>query len=291
LSEELAVFEAAPVSTNLFGAATPEEVLKKAQELATPLAEVVREHEMITVIHSSRGDSEHVNIEGWQTLGAMLGISGHTVWTRPLDGAIGWECRAEARTRAGEVVGSAEAMCERTERGGQWRHADQQAMRSMSQTRAHSKALSSALRFVMTLAHFSGTPVEEVPQAEVPAWAQPARDLSEVMKACADVLGGGQKPVDATVAMERAREVCKRIYNDCGGQIPMVVWQVFSLQLAALMDRPPDEVAEVEEPEASTAFADASDAEIGGGDAELDAREAIEGEPPDPTATDEENPS
>lgn len=272
MSSDVAVLETVPTtSPNLFGASSPEAVLIIAQEMAAPLAKVIRDNDMITVIKGN----EHVQIEGWQTLGSMLGISAHTVWSRPVEDDTtreltpgrnaGWEARAEARTRYGEVVGSAEAMCMRNERGGQWRQADEYAVRSMSQTRAQSKALASALRFVMTLAGTSGSPAEEVPDAAIPAWARPVPDLHELVRACADVLGG---TLDMELATERAKTLCQRIYNDCGGDVPMVVWQTFSLLLGAMLDR--DAVGEAE-----------------GGDEQPMATVVIAGEPPDPTATDD----
>jgi len=302
MSSDVAVLETVPTtSPNLFGASSPEAVLIIAQEMAAPLAKVIRDNDMITVIKGN----EHVQIEGWQTLGSMLGISAHTVWSRPIEGDdpvrnAGWEARAEARTRYGEVVGSAEAMCMRNERGGQWRQADEYAVRSMSQTRAQSKALASALRFVMTLAGTSGSPAEEVPDAAVPAWARPVPDLHELVRACADVLGG---TLNMELATEHAKTLCQRIYNDCGGDVPMVVWQTFSLLLGAMLDR--DAVGEAEggdeQPTATVvgdAVGEATEAEVAGGNAELDADDAARDtygtaptDPRDPETTTEEDQS
>ena len=106
------------------------------------------------------GNSEHVLIDGWQTLGSMLGISPYVVWSRPLIEG-GFEARAEARTVDGRVVGAAEAMCTRDERN--WKNRDDYALRSMAQTRAMSKALRGPLGFVITLAGRNPTPAEEMP--------------------------------------------------------------------------------------------------------------------------------
>ena len=84
-------------------------------------------------------------------------------WTRPIlddELQVGWEARVEARTRAGEVVGAAEAQCLRAERT--WKGRDDYALRSMAQTRAVSKALRLPLGFVMQLAGFNPTPAEEM---------------------------------------------------------------------------------------------------------------------------------
>ena len=72
----------------------------------------------------------------------MVGVTPHTVWSRPLPTGDGWEARAEARTLDGRVVGSAEAMCSAQERT--WARKEDQEIRSMAQTRAMSKALAGA---------------------------------------------------------------------------------------------------------------------------------------------------
>jgi hypothetical protein len=90
------------------------------------------------------------------------------------DEPFGWEARVIARTRMGEVVGSAEAECLRSEDA--WSFTpppnkygktpparDDYALRSMAQTRAVSKALRLPLGFVMQLAGFNPTPAEEMP--------------------------------------------------------------------------------------------------------------------------------
>jgi hypothetical protein len=74
---------------------------------------------------------------------------------------FGYEASFEARTLTGAVVGGAEAVCKRTE-GKPWTWGADYALKSMAQTRATSKALGSALRFIITMAGYSGTPVEEM---------------------------------------------------------------------------------------------------------------------------------
>ena len=158
----------------LFRHADADAELKAAQRVAAALKTVLDQGGMTMKI----GRSEHVLIDGWQTLGSMLGVSPHVVWSRPLarsdEGADGWEARAEARTVDGRVVGSAEAMVTRDERN--WKTADEYALRSMAQTRAMSKALRGPLGFVITLAGRNPTPAEEMPQdgqaaADMPDWA------------------------------------------------------------------------------------------------------------------------
>jgi hypothetical protein len=93
----------APVA--LFGTTDPVEVLQKASAVAAALKDVLKAQGMVQNIKGK----EYVKVEGWQTLGSMLGIVPVVVWTRPIDG--GWEARVEARTSDGRIVGAAESMC------------------------------------------------------------------------------------------------------------------------------------------------------------------------------------
>jgi hypothetical protein len=140
-------------------------VLERATYTANALADVIDKRNLYSVIKGNK----HVQVEGWQTLGSMLGVTPICVWTRPLDN--GWEARVEARTLDGRLIGAAEAMCLKAE--ARWRSADDYAIRSMAQTRATSKALASPLRFVITLAGYAGTPAEEMTFEESPVEPPP----------------------------------------------------------------------------------------------------------------------
>lgn len=138
----------------LFGTDNPEAVVERASAVATALASVIKERHLSSRISGK----EHVNVEGWTLLGSMLGVFAEVEWSRPLDN--GWEARAVARTLDGRIVGAAEAMCTTNEY--RWGKADPYAVRSMAQTRAVSKALRMPLGFIMHLAGYSATPVEEM---------------------------------------------------------------------------------------------------------------------------------
>lgn len=141
----------------LFHTDDPVEVVEKATRVADALKGVLERQGMIARIQGK----EHVQVEGWQTLGGMLGVVPVVVWTRRVTDPAGWEAKVEARTLDGRVVGAGEAQCDRKEK--RWKDADEYAIRSMAQTRATSKALAAPLRFIVKLAGFSGTPAEEVP--------------------------------------------------------------------------------------------------------------------------------
>lgn len=150
-----------PQSGTLFRTDDPMEVVERASKVANALKDVLRQQRMVANI-SGR---EHVQVEGWTTLGSMLGVVPVVEWTRKTDD--GWEARVEARTLDGRTVGAAEAMCSRGE--SKWKNRDDYALRSMAQTRATSKALRGPLGFVVTLAGFESTPADEMPDGTAPA--------------------------------------------------------------------------------------------------------------------------
>jgi hypothetical protein len=151
---ELAVIGDVARAPGIFGTDDPRAVIAKATAISDELARVIREKRLAVKI----GGREHVLVEGWTLLGSMLGLFPYTVWTRSLED--GWEARVEARTVDGRAIAAAEAECLRSER--RWSRADDYAVRSMSQTRATSKALRLPLGFVMQLAGFEATPAEEL---------------------------------------------------------------------------------------------------------------------------------
>ena len=150
---ELATLPVRPVT--LLDAQTPDEVVTHAQHVADTLAAVIKKQKLAVTI----GGRSYVRVEGWTLLGAMLGVSQNTVWSRPVDD--GWEARVEAFSRDGRLLGSGEAMCTRAEKS--WAKRDEYALRSMAQTRAVSKALRQPLGFVISLAGYEATPAEEMP--------------------------------------------------------------------------------------------------------------------------------
>lgn len=159
-------YEAIQQPSTLFHTDDPVEVVARAGKVADALKTVLDRQGLTADV--GRG-KRHVLVEGWTTLGAMVGVTAVPVWTRPLPGdsptgkSFGYEARVEARTLDGRVIGAAEAMCTRGE--ARWKTADDYAIRSMAQTRATSKALRGPLGFVVTLAGYESTPAEELPDA------------------------------------------------------------------------------------------------------------------------------
>jgi hypothetical protein len=152
----------------------PTEILAKAQQIATPLAQLI---ESAGLAKKLGGNRKHVEVGGWQAAGTMLGALGgqalhaETVWTRPVvdpdtghairnEHGFSWEACVEIRTPAGVVVGKAEAMCGRTEKT--WAKRDDYAVRSMAETRAESRAYRRAIGWIVHLAGYNPTPAEEM---------------------------------------------------------------------------------------------------------------------------------
>jgi hypothetical protein len=177
----------APVE--LFPGSTPAEIIAQATAVADALKPILSQQGMTKRI----GPKDHVLVEGWQTLGALLKVTPVCVSTRPIEPKVNftvsgkkkkwgnvegrrqlveefdysydvegysWKATVEARTLDGRTIGSADAICSREEDN--WKDDDDFALLSMAQTRASSKALASVLRFIVTLAGYSGTPAEEM---------------------------------------------------------------------------------------------------------------------------------
>lgn len=127
------------------------------------------------------GPGRHARIEAWQYLGQRAGVTARVTETRdvrhPLTGDYeGVTAVAEAIIMAtGQAITRAECDCYADEvqkrRDGKGVHQrwldpagkpNRQAIKGMAQTRACSRALAGALRFIMELAGVEGTPAEEM---------------------------------------------------------------------------------------------------------------------------------
>ena len=217
---ELVQYQPPPTPSTLFHTDDPVEVIAKASLVANALKNVIVQQRLAKSI-SGR---DHVLVEGWTTLGSMLGVIPVVVWSRRVEPPVeytvtvkakngnvstfpvsgyDWEARVEARTLDGRVVGGAEAMCSRNEHT--WAKRDDYALRSMAQTRATSKALRGPLGFVVTLAGFAATPAEEMPvEAEANRPATPPA------------------PAVPTLTVAQRERVMKAI-KDSGKSVPMIL--------------------------------------------------------------------
>jgi len=140
------------------------DTVDRATILAKTLAKVVKNKpDLVANIQGK----QYPKVECWTTLGAMIGVFAHTVWTKKegsfSDGNLICTARVEARTLNGQTCGAAEAACSQIEKlSGKTRWHDEYALVSMAQTRAVSKALRMPLGWVVHLAGMESTPSEEM---------------------------------------------------------------------------------------------------------------------------------
>jgi hypothetical protein len=136
--------------------------IEQARTVAKELARVVEECGLYVVL---RGSQRHVRVEGWLTLGAMLGLTAREVSCTEHDGV--YTAVVEVVNSRGHVLARASAECgapDELDRHGRpvWSERPRYARRGMAVTRATSRALRMALGWIMPLAGYSGTPAEDV---------------------------------------------------------------------------------------------------------------------------------
>lgn len=136
---------------------TPKETVAFATELANVLKPVIEGQGMYSLIQGKK----HVKVEGWLTLGAMLGILPRETGVTELpDGSF--EAHVDlVNSATGTVVGGASAICGIEEK--RWANAERYARRSMAVTRATVKSYRIAFSWIIQLAGYSPTPEEEMP--------------------------------------------------------------------------------------------------------------------------------
>lgn len=198
ISAELVPTDQTAGTVQVVAGGTPAEITRNAEVIAAHLKSVIKAQGLSKPLGGGREHVEVGGWQLAGTLmGALGGVSLHaeTVWTRRVLGEDGkperttytqhikryhakskggglreevtaevdgysWEARVEVRTVHGEIVGSAEAMCARTEET--WSRRDDYALRSMAETRAESRAYRRAIGWVIHLAGFNPTPAEEM---------------------------------------------------------------------------------------------------------------------------------
>lgn len=136
----------------------PREVIKEAWVAAKQLQAIVERRKDKLVI----AGRQYLRFEDWQTLGRFFRITAKVTETQELreEGKlIGFKARAVA-LRDGIEISAAEAECCFDEDN--WQGKPRFQLRSMSQTRAASKALRNCLSWIAVLAGYSPTSAEEV---------------------------------------------------------------------------------------------------------------------------------
>lgn len=140
--------------------AKPEKDTKFAGEAAKFLVDIIKKNNWSRRLG---GQSEHISYEGWQTAGKYYGYTVKTFDSEYVEFGNTWGFKAKAIVVSeftGVEVGGAEAYCMNDENN--WKNKPKFQLASMAQTRAGSKALRQILGFVVALAGYSPTPVEEM---------------------------------------------------------------------------------------------------------------------------------
>jgi hypothetical protein len=168
-----------PTPATIFRTSDPATALERMTEVSKLLFTVVEDRKLYALISGRK----HLLVSAWTTLGAMLGLFPVVAWTRPNETGDGYIARVEVLTRAGQLLGAAEAECSRAERA--WKNRDPFAIRSMASTRATSRALRGPLEQVVVLAGYEAAGAEEMPTEE-PASAQSTTSPAAPVEATAE---------------------------------------------------------------------------------------------------------
>lgn len=150
---------AAPIEgVKLFHKDDPLEEMAEAQRIAAGIKPVIVAAGMVDVIERK----EFVKVEGWRTLGTIVGVFPQEMVGGMVQLENGWQSTVEAVTLDGRVVGRATSSCTTEEEKRKFSPTFE--LQGMAQTRATSRALRGPLGFVMQLGGFESTSAEEMQQ-------------------------------------------------------------------------------------------------------------------------------
>lgn len=163
----------------------PAKRVEFASEMAAILKGVIEKQQLYADIKGKK----HITVEGWTTLGALLGIVPRESSTIRLEDGS-YEARVDLlRSADGTIVGGASAICSVNER--QWKNADDNARRSMAITRATGKAYRLGYSWISALAGYAVTPAEEMPARDITQelhYTGTKSQREELKKICKDEL-------------------------------------------------------------------------------------------------------
>ena len=170
---------------------SPREVADGAAEQAKTLMDIVDQQNLFVLVQGKK----YLMVEAWETIGAFNSVGSATEWIREFrigDELVGWQAKVNlVDSRTGIQVGSGISVCGLDEfvAKGKRGVAQHNAVMSMAQTRATSKAYRAKYSWVAVLAGYQPTPAEEMPREEPkrPAQARkPAaapKDYAAIIKA------------------------------------------------------------------------------------------------------------
>jgi hypothetical protein len=136
---------------------SPADFVRRNTEMATVLGKLIQDRKLYKVIQ----DRKYVMVEGWTTLGGMIGVLPREVEVKRLEDG-GYEAIVElVHATDGLVIGRASALCGMDEKT--WASRPEYARRSMAVTRATGKAYRLGFSWIVKLAGYEATPAEEMP--------------------------------------------------------------------------------------------------------------------------------
>jgi len=136
---------------------TPKALVEGATEIANTLAQIIRSRQLASNIQGR----EYVRVEGWTVLGALLGVIAREESVIEREDGSYLATVALVRMADHVVVSRASAECNMDEPT--WAKRAKYTRRSMALTRATGKAARLAFSWIMALAGFEPTPLEEMP--------------------------------------------------------------------------------------------------------------------------------
>ena len=137
---------------------SPKQITNFGTRAAKQLVDIVKQNKWNVNIQGN----DYLRFEAWQTVGRFFGYTVKTEKTNYIEigGNRGFEATASVLDSTGIIVGGAESVCMSDEK--QWATKPLYALKSMAQTRAGARALRQILSWVVVLAGYKPTPVEEI---------------------------------------------------------------------------------------------------------------------------------
>ncbi len=214
--EETALVPVERVALGVLPASGPADVIHQATNIAKQLASIIRDRKLFSRISGK----EFVRVEGWSTLGAMLGVLPREVSVvSHEDGS--YEATVELiRTGDGAVIGGASAICGTPDEA-MWAKRPAYARRSMATTRATGKAYRLGFSWIMALAGYEPTPAEEMDVLEGEFEERPPRkQKSQKGNGSPPTLHSDFEPIADIEALELGSSFHEAAVSDLGYNHP-----------------------------------------------------------------------
>lgn len=129
----------------------------------TSMAKVLKSHVVSHKLYSNIKGKNYAHVEGWQFAGGLMGLYPRVTAIHDLSSDKEFKWRADVEiieSKSGKVVANGFALCSNKE--AIKKSFDEYAVLSMAQTRAIGKAYRNLIGWVMKLAGYEGTPLEEM---------------------------------------------------------------------------------------------------------------------------------